>query len=117
MLSKTQKVNKKLFENTFKKNGKTFHSDFLYLKTDKQENKDAKSKFAFVIPKKIVKNATDRNLTKRRCFSVLRENKENIKKGFVAIFFLKKGAEKLNFEELQNQIIFLLKKSSLILNN
>lgn len=113
MLSKKQKVNKKLFEEVFNE-GRVFHSDFLYLKISLLENKSDKSKFAFTISKKIAKKASDRNLIKRRGFAILRENKENILNGFVIIFFTKKGIEKLKYTDFKNEVILLLKKANLI---
>ncbi|MBU4479844.1 ribonuclease P protein component [Patescibacteria group bacterium] len=113
MLPKKQKVNKKLFDEVFK-TGKSYHSDFLFLKLLKLEDPKEKSHFAVVVSKKISKKAVERNLIKRRIFAVLKENKDQIKTGFAVVFFVKKGTEKMSFEEYKKETINLLEKAKLI---
>lgn len=113
MLPKKQKVDKKLFDEVFK-NGRNYHSDFLFLKMSALEKQSDKSRFAVVIPKKISKKATERNLIKRKIFASLRENKGKIKTGFAVIIFVKKGIENLEYAEIKEEIYKILKIARLL---
>ncbi len=110
MLPKTNKINKKLFDKVFKE-GKTYHSDFLYIKTLKN---NGVSKFSFVVMKKNLAGAVRRNLIKRRGFSIIKQELTNIKSGVAVIFFIKKGSEKITFKQLETEIKKILSKANLL---
>lgn len=110
MLPRINKINKKLFDKVFKE-GKTYHSDFLYIKA--LENNGV-SKFSFVVMKKNLAGATKRNLIKRRCFSIIKQELVNIKPRIAVIFFIKKGSEKRTFKQLEIEIKKILSKANLL---
>lgn len=112
MLNKQQRLTKKEFNDVFEK-GKPVHSDFLFAKI-LEINKKIPSKFSISIPVKIEKKAVKRNLLRRRGYAIIRENLKNIKNGFSVIIIIKKGAEKLDFEEYKKEINKILKKTNLI---
>lgn len=106
MLPKKNRVTKKDFDILIK-NGKVFNSSvflFYFLETNDV-------KFGVVSPKKIFKKATKRNKHKRIVFNVLKEL--NFKKGS-GLFVYKKGSENIEKEEIEKNVLFLLKKANLI---
>ena len=111
MLPKRNKINKKLFNEVFK-NGKTYHSNSLYAKISKLPTAQ-ESKFAVVVPTKVSKKPTKRNKLKRQGYNIIKKHINEIKKGFVVIFFLKKGVPETDFVNYEKNIIDLLKKSKL----
>jgi ribonuclease P protein component len=67
------------------------------------------------VPIKVEKKAVKRNLLRRRGYVIIRENLENIKDGFSVVIILKKGAEKLDFEEYRQEIAKVLEKARVFL--
>lgn len=111
MLAKKHRINKKLFKQGFKK-GKSLHSENISLKTAILPVKNAV--FAFVVPLKTAKKAVARNKLRRRARHIVKKHLGFIKEGAVAIFFFKKGAEKMKFWELEQKMLELLKKARII---
>jgi ribonuclease P protein component len=73
-------------------------------------------RFGFIVPKKTLKNVTDRNLIKRRVKSILTKHSSNF--GPIDIlFFPKPGSIKLRFAELEEELLNLLKKAGIYGNN
>jgi len=101
MLPKKHRINKKTFEEIFKK-GKIFSSDYLYLKITPLSEKY--SVFSFVVPSKVAKKAVERNKLKRRARHIIKKMLPKIEKGLGVIIFFKKGAEKMTFSELEKEI-------------
>jgi ribonuclease P protein component len=102
----------KEFEEVLKK-GKSFRVDGLVLKILlKKEGK----KIGFLISKKILKKATQRNRLKRRLREILRGKIEEIKEGIRIIFITLPGLEKKEFKELEEILGKLLKKSKTLKN-
>jgi len=112
MLPKKQRMNTRLFKEIFKR-GKNYHSGFLGAKIFILK-KGEKERFAFVVSKKIDKKASTRNLLKRRGYAIIKEFLPKIKTPVMVIFILKKGSEKLSFEEYKEEIEFILKKANLL---
>jgi ribonuclease P protein component len=110
MLSKKQKVDKTLFKEVLAQKGINCHSPHLSLKIVK--NKE--NRFSFVVSKKVTKSAVKRNLLRRRGYSIVGDIIESIKSPIIGIFFFKKGAENISFQELKEEILFLLKKLNVI---
>jgi ribonuclease P protein component len=75
---------------------------------------DERPKFGVSVSKKEVKTAVKRNLLKRRVLSILREIEPKINSGFICLFFLKKGALDISYQQLQDEITFLLKKAKIL---
>lgn len=67
-------------------------------------------RFGFIVPKKTVKNVTDRNTIKRRFKTILSKSISGV--GNVDIlFFPKPGTIKLKFRDLELEVLDLLKKA------
>ncbi len=111
MLPRKYRINRQLFKEIFSK-GKNFHSDLIFLKI--ADITDKNPCFTFVVPKKTVKKAVIRNKIKRRARDIIYKNLSLFKNGVGAIFFFKKGSEKLNFPEFQKEIMAISKKSKII---
>ncbi len=112
MLSKNKRVKRSIFPETLQR-GKSAYSPFLSLKCLKRS--DAReSKFSFVVSKAVAKKAVERNLLRRRGYSIIKDNQSKIKGSFTCIFFFKKEAINLSFKELEKDILFLLKKSDVL---
>jgi len=68
-------------------------------------------KYAFVVPKKIVKTAVKRNSLHRKGYNILRSYDL---KSFSGIFFYKKEALNASLAEIEKDVDFLLKKAKII---
>jgi len=109
---KKYRLKGKEFEEVLKK-GKGVKVESLVLKKlAKNEGK----KFGFLISKKVLKKAVQRNKLKRRLREILREKVEKIKDGIRVVFIALPGLEKKNFKELKEIFEKLLKKSKIIKN-
>lgn len=106
MIPSKNKINKKLFDEVFKK-GKIFNSRFFILKSF--SIKEGK-KFTLVVPSSVSASAVKRNLLKRRGRYVINLNKDKIKEGRALIFLFKKESLNSKFEEIKKDILFLLEK-------
>lgn len=105
---------KQLFNDVLKK-GKPYHSSHLSLKVLNvrcSTPNTIKRNFYFVVPRKVIKKAVKRNLFKRRGRSIIKSS--DIKSGYIGVFFAKKGAETLEFIEMKNETLNLLKKAGLL---
>lgn len=72
------------------------------------------SRFAFVVGIKVAKAAVKRNQIRRRMREIVRLNFENIKPGYDVMLIARPGAEKLDFKELEKDLIAALKKLRLL---
>ena len=108
MLPRSQKINTQLFKKVLLE-GKNYN--FVYFSVKKLRIlEESKNKFAFVISKKILKKAVERNLIKRRFFNLIKTIcPENLETSAI-IFFCKKGVEKLDFGDLKKEIANILEK-------
>jgi ribonuclease P protein component len=100
------------FEEVLKK-GKGFRVNGLVLKLILKEKG---KKFGFLISKKILKKAVQRNKVKRRLREILRERVEDIKDGVRIVFVALKGLEEKEFLELKEIFEKILKKSKILKN-
>lgn len=106
MLSKNRRVPKKLFTEILEK-GFIFHGYFFtfrYLKTETLH-------LAFVVPKKVLKGAVKRNKLRRRGYYIINKLKLNTISG---IFFYKKNSINKSHEDLEKDIIYILKKNNFL---
>lgn len=108
MLPRSKKINTQLFKEVFDK-GKIYHFNYFFVKVLKL-NKEEKSKFTVVSSKKITKTAITRNLLRRRFFNIIKEIYKELPSSIAIIFFLKKGAGNLKFEDLKQEIIKIFEK-------
>ncbi|HXK35333.1 MAG TPA: ribonuclease P protein component [Candidatus Paceibacterota bacterium] len=74
-------------------------------------NKTLKSSFAVSL--RVAKKATERNIWKRRGYSVFRKIQNKLKKG-TYLFFLQPEIKNISFAEFENKITLLLQKANLI---
>ncbi|PIS13411.1 MAG: ribonuclease P protein component [Candidatus Tagabacteria bacterium CG09_land_8_20_14_0_10_41_14] len=74
-------------------------------------------RFAIVVSSSVAKKAVERNKLKRRIRSVVSDNIEKIKNGFVVVIYAKEGAGDLTFQDIKKQINSLFKKSNILKNN
>ncbi|OHA25866.1 MAG: ribonuclease P protein component [Candidatus Taylorbacteria bacterium RIFCSPHIGHO2_02_FULL_44_36] len=109
MLPKKQRVSRKLFEAVFR-SATTFSSPFFVLKIKKEEA----SRFAFSVSVKICPKAVDRNKLRRRGYAAARNLLPEIKIPTICLFIIKKGAEKLTFQKLQEEIKNILQKAGIV---
>ncbi|MFA6273230.1 MAG: ribonuclease P protein component [Candidatus Paceibacterota bacterium] len=109
MLPKKQRVSRKLFEAVFR-SAATVSSPFFVLKVKKAQV----SKFAFSVSAKICPKAVDRNKLRRRGYAAARNLLLQIKTPTICLFIIKKGAEKLTFQKLQEEIKNILQKAGIL---
>jgi len=112
MLNKNRRITKELF-GILVKEGKNIHSDNVYLRFCKTEEV---SKFSFVVSSKVFKNATDRNLFKRRGRHIVKKQDSNLKEGYLCAFFAKNSNTNRSFVDLEKEFVFLLTKSDILKN-
>jgi|SRR3989344_471980 len=113
MLPQKRRVTTALFPKAVKR-GKQLSSGHFSFKYSRDSN-IKESKFSFVVSGSVLKKATDRNLIKRRGYSIIRKNNKTIKKlPLVGIFFVKKGVGDISYTQMENEIIFLLKQAGIL---
>lgn len=112
MLPSKHRITKKSFKDVLSR-GKTFHSDYIYVKIAPISADP--SIFTCVVSLKVSKKAVERNKLKRRARYIIRKVMPEIKKAQGIIVFFRKGSEKLNFQELEREIIGIFKKAKILL--
>ncbi len=106
------KVSRDIFKQVVAQ-GRRANSPRLVLRYLKLENlKDVG--FAFIVSKSVSKKATARNLLKRRGRYIVTSCRGGVTPGWLGIFFVKPGAEKLTFSQFKEEIVFLLKKAKIL---
>ncbi len=113
MLSKKQRVNQKNFPTFFDKNN-SFYSKNITLKFTHNKQNLEKTKFCFIISKKVSTKANKRNLIRRRLKFVILKNNSKIKNGFICVFYIKKTIVNPSYSEIEKEVLFLLKKANII---
>lgn len=101
---------KKDIEKAFKK-GQVFREDFLTVKIVK--NDLSRTRFVFVISKKVSKKATARNKMKRRLSEIVRFKLPKMKKGFDAILLASPNGIAKSDQEIERLINKIFSKASL----
>lgn len=125
MLSRKERVSRHLFpvllsqsKSFFSKNFSLRVSRFTSLPDEVcQEfalDGETSSQFAFVVSKKVSKKAYERNLLKRRGYSIIRKVRGDIPSGFGCLFFAKPSARELPFSEMEKEILSLLKCAKIL---
>jgi len=110
MLARENRLNKKDFENVFRKS-RTLKEDFLILKVAK--NNLNQTRFGFVVSQKISKKANVRNKVKRRLRELVGLKIEKIKKGIDIVLISLPGIEKKDFPTINENLDKLLKKTGI----
>jgi len=100
------------FRNVYRKSH-SFATKYLVLYLKK--NNTNQTRIGFSISKKIGK-ATKRNYLKRQLREIIRHNLDNIQNGFDLIFVARQKIIELEYHELEKNIIYLLKKGRVYIN-
>lgn len=106
MLPKKKRVTKNVFQAIMEK-GNVVSGSFFIFRYIKQEN----PQYAFVVSKKIAKNAVKRNLLRRRGYNILRFYNLKCNAG---VFFFKKEGFVASPAQTKNDIEIILKKAHII---
>lgn len=112
MLPRKQRVRTAAFTDLVTKSALTSSPFFSLRSVSLKEDKI--SECAVVVSKKVAAAATDRNKIRRRCYHALRDLSPKIKKSYRMVLFVKKGAEKLPFTQLSEEIRLILSKARVI---
>ncbi len=72
------------------------------------------SRFGFVVGLKVAKSAVRRNQVKRRLREAVRLHFKDIKPGYDVMVMARTGASKLNYQELEENLLQQLKKLKLV---
>lgn len=99
MLSKQLRLTKKEFTEAFKNNTRTQTQFFTVL-----HSKSDSPKFSVVVSKKIQKNAIERNKTRRRVYSVIRDLEIHTQSNGTYILLVKKPVLSLSYAMLKGEI-------------
>jgi len=114
MLKKKFRVKKRNdFQKVFE-NGFVFFGNFLRIKFI--ENNLDYSRISVVVPKKNIKFANKRNRIKRQIGEIVRLDYNKIKSGYDILIFYKNKEEKILYNDLKDDFIYLLDKSKLLNN-
>jgi len=113
MLSQKKRVQRPLFPRVVKA-GKTYSSPYLSVRVLFAPEQATPSKHSFVVSKKVAKSAPQRNLLKRRGYSIIENLGDGVPDGFILIYYLKKGTPKLSYKELEKELHELLKKAQVL---
>ena len=112
MLPKENRITKdKEFQKVYRK-GEFFGTKLIHFKY--MRNNLPNTRVGFVIGKKVHKSAVRRNLLKRRMRAVFRLNLAKIKPGYDIAVIAKPGAIELDYEEIEKNLLFALKKIKLM---
>lgn len=113
MLKKELRIRKqKDFDKIFSE-GAYFSEKFLLLKI--VENGLETSRFGFIVSNKVSKKAVERNRIKRLLRETVRLKWDKIKPGFDAIFIFRDRATDKSFNEVDEVVERLLKRSGLLI--
>ena len=96
------------------KEGTFIKGVFFFLKY--RPNNMQVSRVGFIVSKKSIKSAAGRNKVKRRLRHIIKEDIKNIKTGYDLIFLIKKQAKEAKFADLENDVIQIIKRGGLYLN-
>ncbi|MBI2099778.1 MAG: ribonuclease P protein component [Candidatus Vogelbacteria bacterium] len=74
----------------------------------------AAGRFVLVVSAKVARLAVTRNKLKRRARHIIRRHQASSPKHYDTFIFFTKGAAELSFPELEQQLVFLLKRAKII---
>ena len=107
MLPKQERLNKNEVEYILSKgqrsSSKLFSSKYA-------PNKLSHSRFSAVVNLKTAKNSVQRNRLRRQIYEALRLNSQNLRSHLDIVIFLKNIEQKIDFDQIQKEIIILLNK-------
>ena len=92
--------------------GKVIKNDFLLFKIMK--NNLQKSRFGFIVSKKVSKKASQRNKIKRRLRKIFMDNLKELKESFDVVVVALSGIEKKEFSQIEEAVSRFFKKIKII---
>lgn len=111
MLAQNNRLSKKAdFEQVFKSGNKVYNQ---YLNLRFKENGLIYCRFAIIVSNKISKKATERNKIRRRLKAVISVNLSNFKQNYDIIITVLPALKPLDFPEVKEILLNLLKKSKI----
>lgn len=96
------------------KNARTSHSEHFSVRVGLLPTPDSPSRLAVVVASSVIRQASGRNTLKRRVRGVLRAELPGMKNGLALAFFAKKGAGKLGFAQIEEEVGSLLRKMGVV---
>lgn len=115
MLPKRRRIPKSYFPYLLKVGQKTHTAHiFLCAVNQNKENIDKISRFSFSVSKKVSKSAVLRNKLRRRGYSIIKKHLEGVADGKLYLFSYKKDANKLKFSDIEQEIMMLLSKYTVL---
>lgn len=115
MFSRVQRIKRDEFKQIFKE-GRSFQTRSFrlrVLKLNDQEDK-ALSRWAVIVPAKVVKKSTARNLAKRRIRYAIKKQQENWITGRLAVVTLTKNIAGFKYSDLESDLWGLLNSAGLL---
>lgn len=112
MLPKINRIKKKKDFEVIFKNSKSFKSSLFIFKI--MENSLSLNRFGFVVSQKVSKNATTRNLVRRRLTEVMKAEINKIAIGTDIVIIALPGIEKKTFSDIKEEVVNALVKTRLI---
>jgi ribonuclease P protein component len=109
MLKKVHRVPRDFFGQV-SAGGKAYHSPHLTVKVAQRKG-TLPSACSFVISHKVAKEATKRNLMKRRARGIMRGLLPNLKSGIAMVFFFRRGSAGLPFSHLEDEMRSLIEQA------
>lgn len=112
MLPKENRLKKEReFKEVFRE-GSGVKDGFLFLKFKK--NKLDKTKFGFIVSRKVSKKAVVRNKVKRRLREMVRKRLPRIVPGIEGVLMTRPGIEEKNFAEVEESLDRLFRKAKIL---
>ena len=112
MLPKENRITKNAeFQRIYKK-GEFFGTKLIHFKY--LRNNLPNTRVGFVIGLKVSKSAVKRNLLKRRMRAIFQLNLDKVKLGYDIAVIVKPGAVEMEYEDIERDMLFALKKMGLI---
>jgi len=115
MLPIKRRVKKESFEKIMK-DGVFLHSVNFYIRYFNRKD-DLPSRFAFIVPAKVMKTSVGRHLIKRMMTAGVEKKLPAIKQGVSCIFFIKKDISAFSTSEIGKEIVAILEKAKLLNGN
>ncbi len=111
MLPKTQRLQKRLFSESFS-HSKMCSNDNLTLRY--KVFSGLQSKVSVVVSKKVAQKAVDRNLLKRKLYEIAQKLLKNAKNPYILMVFPKKGATTVEFDQLEKDLSTLFVEAKIL---
>jgi ribonuclease P protein component len=112
MLAKKYRLVKERDFKRVNSKGLSFFSTLFRLRLLK--NSELFNRFAVVVTTRLSKKATKRNRLRRQLTEIIRLHQAELKTGYDAVLMVKTDALKKDYEELEQDFLYLVKKAKLV---